>query len=248
MTNRIVNFTVVSNRPLTSKTFLMRLKGDTGAICNPGEFVNVEIEGKFLRRPISLCDYDEGSITLLYDVVGDGTRWMSARKEGDTVNILTGLGNGFQPASESHKPLLLGGGVGIAPMLKLAKTLIADGKKPMVVMGYNTAAEVAAYQLFADEGIPAYVATVDGSMGTKGFVTDAIRQHNLDGDYFYACGPMPMLKALCINLPLPGQLSLESRMGCGFGACMCCSLETKNGAKRICKDGPIFYKEELIWK
>ena len=246
--NRKEIFSVIYNRRLTARTMLLKAAGATGAISAPGQFVNIAVDGKYLRRPISLFDYDDDSITLLYDVVGDGTEWLATRRAGDPLDILTGLGNGFQPAPESRRPLLLGGGVGIAPMFALARRLRAEGKEVSVVMGYNTAADVAAEKLFADEGFSTYVATVNGSRGTKGFVTDAIDANGLDGDYFYACGPLPMMRALCSTLDLPGQLSLDQRMACGFGACMCCSLQTRSGDKRICKDGPIFFKEDLIWK
>ncbi|MBQ2247911.1 MAG: dihydroorotate dehydrogenase electron transfer subunit [Tidjanibacter sp.] len=241
-------YRVVSNQPLTAKTMLMVLEGDTQYITTAGQFVNIAVEGKFLRRPISVCDYDERSITLLYDVVGEGTAAMSRMEVGTELDLLTGLGNGFSESAECHRPALLGGGIGCAPLLNLAKKLLARGVKPVVILGFNGAGDVVAADMFESLGVETYVATVDGSVGTKGFVTDVIREKGLECDYFYACGPMPMLRALCGSLEWRGEVSLDERMACGFGVCMCCSVETKSGAKRICKEGPVFLKEDLIWK
>ena len=245
------NYTIISNRRLTHKTWVMTLGGDTSAITAPGQFVNIAIPGKYLRRPISICDYshERGEVVLLYDVIGEGTKAMSEMKQGDNVDMLNGLGNGFSLDSGAESPLLLGGGIGCAPLLNLARALKRLGKNPIAIHGYNKAADSFGMDKWFEEiGVEAHIATVDGSVGTKGFVTDVIREKNINGDYFHACGPMPMLKALCNGLDIPGEVSIESRMGCGFGACMCCSVETRDGSKRICKDGPIFRKEELIWK
>lgn len=245
------NYTIISNRRLTHKTWVMTLGGDTSAITAPGQFVNIAIPGKYLRRPISICDYshERGKVVLLYDVIGEGTKAMSEMKQGDNVDMLNGLGNGFSLDSGAESPLLLGGGIGCAPLLNLARALKRLGKNPIAILGYNKAADSFGMDKWFEEiGVEAHIATVDGSVGTKGFVTDVIREKNINGDYFHACGPMPMLKALCNGLDIPGEVSIESRMGCGFGACMCCSVETRDGSKRICKDGPIFRKEELIWK
>lgn len=245
------NYTIISNRRLTHKTWVMTLGGDTSAITAPGQFVNIAIPGKYLRRPISICDYshERGELILLYDVIGEGTKAMSEMKRGDNVDMLNGLGNGFSLDSGAESPLLLGGGIGCAPLLNLARALKRLGKNPIAILGYNKAADSFGMDKWFEEiGVEAHIATVDGSVGTKGFVTDVIREKNINGDYFHACGPMPMLKALCNGLDIPGEVSIESRMGCGFGACMCCSVETRDGSKRICKDGPIFRKEELIWK
>lgn len=245
------NYTIISNRRLTHKTWVMTLGGDTSAITAPGQFVNIAIPGKYLRRPISICDYshERGEVILLYDVIGEGTKAMSEMKQGDNVDMLNGLGNGFSLDSGAERPLLLGGGIGCAPLLNLARALKRMGKNPIAILGYNKAADSFGMDKWFEEiEVEAYIATVDGSVGTKGFVTDVIREKNINGDYFHACGPMPMLKALCNGLDIPGEVSIESRMGCGFGACMCCSVETRDGSKRICKDGPIFRKEELIWK
>lgn len=241
-------YTVVSNCRVAAKTWKMVLAGDTSLFSAPGQFVNVGIEGKFLRRPISVCDYDGETITLLYDVVGEGTTVMSGWTPGHKADLLVALGNGFDISADCRRPLLLGGGVGNAPMLGLAKALVAGGKRPVVVMGFNHKDDVTLTSELEALGIETYVATVDGSAGTRGFVSDAVRENGLDYDYFYACGPLPMLRAVCAAFEVPGQVSLESRMGCGFGACVCCSLETVDGVKRICKDGPVFRKEELIWK
>lgn len=241
------NYKILSNTQLTRRSWLMVLEGDTRYLTAPGQFVNVAVDGKFLRRPISLCDYDAHTITLLYDTVGEGTEWMSHRKPGEYLDLLTGLGNGFDISECGASPVLLGGGVGVAPLLKLAKTLIVKGKKPIAVLGFNSAADVVLEAELKAAGVETYVSTVDGTYGTKGFVSDVIREKNLTPDYFFACGPLPMLRSLC-GLDIPGQLSLDERMACGFGVCMCCSLETASGAKRICKDGPVFRKEELIWK
>ena len=245
------NYTIISNRRLTHKTWVMTLGGDTSAITAPGQFVNIAIPGKYLRRPISICDYshERGEVVLLYDVIGEGTKAMSEMKQGDNVDMLNGLGNGFSLDSGAESPLLLGGGIGCAPLLNLARALKRLGKNPIAILGYNKDADSFGMDKWFEEiGVEAHIATVDGSVGTKGFVTDVIREKNINGDYFHACGPMPMLKALCNGLDIPGEVSIESRMGCGFGACMCCSVETRDGSKRICKDGPIFRKEELIWK
>lgn len=244
-------YVIIANRPLSHKTWIMTLRGDTSAITAPGQFVNIAIPGKYLRRPISICDYSHirGDITLLYDVVGDGTKEMSHMKSGDKVDMLNGLGNGFSTSSIGSSPLLLGGGIGCAPLMALARVLRMQGKNPVAILGFNTAADSFGMERWFDQiGVEAYVATLDGSLGTKGYVTDVIREKKISGDHFYACGPMPMLRALCQTLEMPGELSIESRMGCGFGACMCCSVMTADGAKRICKDGPVFRKEELIWK
>jgi dihydroorotate dehydrogenase electron transfer subunit len=240
-------YKVRSNVALSAKTWLMVLEGGTQYLTAPGQFVNVAIEGKFLRRPISVCDYDEQTITLLYDVVGEGTKYMSGLAEGAELDLLTGLGNGFDTEVECQRPLLLGGGVGIAPMLNLAKVLASQGKRPVVIAGCNTAADAVVAELFEQSGAEVYVATVDGSVGTKGFVTDVIREKALDFDYLYTCGPLPMLKALYDATESPAEFSFEERMGCGFGACMGCSCKTKYGNKRICKDGPVLKREEIIW-
>ena len=227
----------------------MILEGDTQWIKRPGQFVNIELEGLYLRRPISICDWDDKTITIIYKIVGKGTEQMSQMQPGVELDVLTGLGNGFnpEPAVDNAKSLLVGGGVGVPPLYHLAKVLLAAGRKVSVVLGFNTAAEVFYAEEFRALGADVYVSTADGSMGVKGFVTDAIREAAIDFDYFYSCGPLPMLKALCGCTDKPGELSFEERMGCGFGACMGCSCKTLTGNKRICKEGPVMRREEIIW-
>lgn len=236
-------FTILSNEPLTADVYKMVLEGDTQYITAPGQFVNMAITGKYLRRPISVCDYDDNTLTLLYKVVGEGTKILSAMVQGQVLDVLTGLGNGYD-ITKSTKPLLLGGGVGVPPLYNLAKKLIANGQRPVAVLGFNTKDEVFYEQEFKALGCDTIVATADGSYGVKGFVTDALPD---DYDYFYTCGPLPMLKAVYNATDVSGQFSFEERMGCGFGACMGCSCKTKYGSKRICKDGPVLVKEEIIW-
>ncbi len=240
-------YTIVSNEPLTPVVYRMVLEGDTQYITRSGQFINIELEGKFLRRPISVCDYDATTITIIYKVVGRGTEQMKAMREGEKLDILTGLGNGFSTENEAKRPLLVGGGVGIPPMYNLCKRLLAEGKRPQVIIGFNTAGEVFYADEFKALGVEVYCTTVDGSMGTKGFVTDAIREHKLEFDYIYSCGPIPMLKALYDATEVAAEFSFEERMGCGFGACMGCTCKTKYGNKRICKDGPVLKREEIIW-
>lgn len=237
-------YKILSNEPLTKDVYKMVLEGDTEYITAPGQFINIALDGKYLRRPISVCDYDEDCITIIYKVVGDGTEQMSALKIGTVLDVLTGLGNGYD-ISKSTKPLLIGGGVGVPPMYNLAKTLIANGQVPTVILGFNTADEVFYEQEFKALGCDVCVTTADGSYGIKGFVTDALV--GIDFDYFYTCGPLPMFKAIYNAVDKDGQFSFEERMGCGFGACMGCSCKTKYGNKRICKDGPVLEKEEIIW-
>lgn len=244
------NLTIIENRRLTHKTFLLKLKGEGLETPVPGQFVNLTIPGKYLRRPISIHDFDteREELILLYDIAGEGTYKLSTMFPGERLNLLVNLGNGFSLPEYVKKPVLLGGGIGCAPLLYLARFLVYNGVYPEVVLGFNTEIDnFGIDKMFSGMGIPTYIATVDGSNGTKGFVTDAIKDNNISFDYFYACGPMPMLKALS-SLVQNGQLSIESRMGCGFGACMCCSILTKDGSKRICKEGPVFQKDDLIWK
>ena len=238
-------FEIISNRPLTQSVYEMVMAGDTSAITAPGQFVNIKLEGLFLRRPISVSDMEEGKLTIVYKVVGKGTEQMSAMKEGEKLDVLTGLGNGYDIEKCGDKPLLVGGGVGVPPMFLLAKKLIAMGKKVTVILGFNTAFEIFYEENFKAIGCDVIVTTVDGSYGVKGFVTDAMK--GLDYTYTCACGPEPMLKALYNTSETSGQYSFEERMGCGFGACMGCSCKTKYGNKRICKDGPVLEKEEIIW-
>lgn len=236
-------YKIVSNEKLTDNVFKMIVEGDTQYLTAPGQFVNIEIKGKYLRRPISVCDYDENTITLIYKVVGEGTEIMSQMKTGEILDILTGLGNGYD-ISKSHTPLVIGGGVGVPPMYHLTKKLIESGQKPTVILGFNTKSEIFYENEFKALGAKVIVTTVDGSYGVKGYVTDAFPE---DYDYFYTCGPEPMFKAIEAKVKTSGAYSFEERMGCGFGACMGCSCKTKYGSKRICKDGPVLLREEIVW-
>lgn len=240
------NFIIEENISLTENVYKMVLSGDTSYIKKPGQFINIALSGLYLRRPISVCDYDEKTVTIIYKAVGKGTEQMSKMKKGEALDALSGLGNGFSTEESGSRPLVIGGGVGVPPMYNLAKKLISEGKNPIAILGFNTENEIFYKNEFDALGATVYISTADGSVGEKGFVTDVIKK--LDGyTYFYACGPEPMLKAVYNETTTSGQLSFEERMGCGFGACMGCSCETKYGNKRICKDGPVLLKEEIIW-
>ncbi|MEG0090461.1 MAG: dihydroorotate dehydrogenase electron transfer subunit [Oscillospiraceae bacterium] len=239
-------YTIAENKEIARDVFLMILEGDTSFITAPGQFINIEVEGFYLRRPISICDWDKETITIIYKVVGKGTQKMSQMVFGEKLDILTGLGNGFTIAQDSKKPLVIGGGVGTPPMYALTKQLIKCGKKPTVILGFSTAAEVFYEEEFSRLGCEVYVATNDGTYGEKGYVTDIIKTLE-DYDYFYTCGPEPMLKAIAQSTNTSGQLSFEERMGCGFGGCMGCSCKTITGNKRICTEGPILVKEDVLW-
>lgn len=237
-------YKIIENVNIAKDVYKMILEGDTSDITAPGQFVNIALDGKFLRRPISICDYDQKTITIVYKVVGEGTNQMKLLKAGTTLDMLTGLGNGYD-ISKSTKPLLIGGGVGVPPMYNLAKALVDAGQKPVIVLGFNSKQEIFYEAEFKALGCDTYVTTVDGSYGVKGFVTDVMA--SIEYDYFYTCGPLPMFKAIYNSTTTSGQFSFEERMGCGFGACMGCSCKTKYGNKRICKDGPVLVKEEIIW-
>lgn len=239
-------FEIKENIPLTKDVFLMRLIGDTSDITGSGQFVNIKLDGFFLRRPISVNDVEGNTLTVIYKTVGKGTTAMSQMKDG-TLDILTGLGNGYNTDIAAENVLLIGGGVGVPPLYMLAKELIAKGKKVSVILGFNTKDEIFFEKEFSTLGCDITVTTVDGSYGTRGFVTDAFGKYT-DIGYFYTCGPEPMLKAVYNNTSCSGQFSFEERMGCGFGACMGCSCKTLYGNKRICKDGPVLTKEEIIWE
>lgn len=238
-------FTVTENRKIASSVYEMTLSGDTSAVTAPGQFVNIRLDGFFLRRPISVCDCESGTLRLIYKVVGNGTQAMSKLQNSTELDVLTGLGNGYNTGKSGDRPLLLGGGVGVPPMYMLAKKLISEEKDVTVILGFNTENEVFYENEFQALGAKVLVTTADGSKGIKGFVTDAMDK--VDYTYFYTCGPEPMLKAVYNKSTTSGQFSFEERMGCGFGACMGCSCKTKYGNKRICKDGPVLEKEEIIW-
>ena len=236
-------FKIIENKALTDSVYQMTLSGDTADI-RCGQFVNIKLEGLYLRRPISVCDCQDGQLTLVYKVVGKGTEAMSKMQEGQ-LDILTGLGNGYNTAKSGECVLCLGGGVGVPPLYMLTKKLISEGKKVTVILGFNTKSEIFYEQEFKALGADVIVTTADGSYGIKGFVTDAMKE--VDYTYFYTCGPEPMLRAVYKASKTSGQFSFEERMGCGFGACMGCSCKTITGYKRICKDGPILEKEEILW-
>ena len=238
-------FTIKENIRLTETVYRMELSGDVSEITAPGQFVNIKLDGLYLRRPISVCDCENGVLTLIYKVVGKGTEQMAKMTAGEKLDVLTGLGNGYDTALSGDKPLLIGGGVGVPPLYMLAKKLISEGKKVSVVLGFNTKSEIFCEVDFKELGADVYITTVDGTYGTKGFVTDAMK--DIDYTYFYTCGPEPMFKAVYKSTATSGQFSFEERMGCGFGACMGCSCKTITGYKRICKDGPVLKKEEILW-
>ena len=239
-----VIFEIRSNEALTREVYRMVLTGDTSAITAPGQFVEIALPGKFLRRPISVCDWMENTLTLIYKVVGQGTEQMASLPALTKLDILTGLGNGYDLTRSGDNPVLVGGGVGVPPLYALCKALLLQGKKPSVVLGFNKESEIFLAKEFQALGVPTFIATADGSVGTKGFVTNVL--NTLDYSYFYSCGPMPMFRAMEQVVKTSGQYSFEERMGCGFGACMGCSIQTKSGAKRVCKDGPVFIREEVF--
>ncbi len=237
--------TILNNTLIAPGVFRLALGELEPAVeIRPGQFVNIQIPGVFLRRPISVCDTEGERLTLIYKVVGEGTRLLSDMASGQELDLLTGLGTGYDLSLSGPSPLLIGGGVGIPPLYFLAKALIKQGKTPRVFLGFNKAEEVFMAKEFAALGAEVTITTLDGSAGKPGFVTDYLPK---EADFFYTCGPLPMLKAICSKTTLPGQLSLEERMGCGFGACMGCSIQTAEGPKRVCKDGPVFHREVLGW-
>ena len=237
-------FTIAENAPVARDTYRLQLTGDTAAITAPGQFVDIRLAGRFLRRPVSVCSWSDGALTLYYKVAGAGTAQLSTLAPGTELDLLVGLGNGFDVATRGETTLLAGGGIGVAPLFGLSKRLLAAGKTPVAVLGFNTAEDVFYENEFKALGVQTVIATADGSRGTRGFVTDALPERF---DTVCACGPMPMLKALCAKTDKPGQISLEARMGCGFGACMGCTIDTVNGPKRVCREGPVFGREEIKW-
>ncbi len=238
-------FVIEQNDRIAADVYKMVLGGDTSAVTAPGQFVNIRLGGLFLSRPISVCDYGEGTLTLIYKVVGTGTAQMSRMRPGEDLDLLTGLGNGYDTSRSGERPLLIGGGVGGPPLYSLCRRLIAEGKKVSVILGFNTGADAFYQEEFEALGAAVYLTTADGSLGTKGFVTDVMKE--LEYSYFYTCGPEPMFRAIHKIAGTAGQYSFEERMGCGFGACMGCSCKTLTGNKRICKEGPVMESEEIIW-
>ena len=241
-------FIVQGNIPIAKDIFEMTLMGNTFRFTSPGQFAGVAVEGYYLRRPISVCDLKDDELTLVYRVVGRGTEAMSRLLPGEKLDLLTGLGNGFHTKNGGEHPLLIGGGIGVPPLYLLAKRLVSEGKRPTVALGFNGVEQAILQERFAALGIKVLIATMDGSQGERGFVTQAIQKNAVDYDFFYACGPEPMLKAVCETCNTPGELSFEARMACGFGACMGCTCKTKLGNKRVCCDGPVFSKEEVLWQ
>ena len=237
-----VIYTIAGNRDIAPGVWRMSLAGDTSAVTRPGQFINIKLDGLFLRRPISVCDWDGDGLTIIYKVVGRGTKLLSEMQPGDRIDALSGLGNGYDVDACPNNPLLVGGGVGVPPLYGLAKRLLAAGKKPSVILGFNRAEEIFYDMEFAALGLSVTVTTANGSAGAKGFATDAMK----GGEYVCACGPEPMLKAV-FQKAAGGQFSFEARMGCGFGACMGCTCQTVAGPKRICKEGPVLRKEEILW-
>ncbi len=238
-------FEILSNNEIAPAVYKIILRGDTSPITACGQFVNIKLDGFYLRRPISICDFDKETLTLIYKVVGGGTEALSKMQKGESLDLLLSLGNGFDTSKSGQNPLIIGGGVGVPPLYALCKRLIAEGKKPSVILGFNTKTEIFYEDEFKNLGADVTVCTADGSYGIKGFVTDAMK--DLEYDYFYTCGPSPMFKAIESVANTSGQYSFEERMGCGFGACMGCTCKTKYGNKRICKDGPVLEREEIVW-
>lgn len=239
-----VQLILTEREKLTANVYRICLFGDVSAITAPGQFINIRIDGLFLRRPISVYDLDSDSVKLIFKVVGKGTERLATLPSGTSLDVLTGLGNGYDISLCGDAPLLIGGGVGVPPIYYLAKKLVEKGIKPSVILGFNTRSEVFCEEEFRALGADVTVTTVDGSYRKKGFVTDALPEAY---SYFYTCGPEPMLKAVYRATKTSGQFSFEERMGCGFGACMGCSCKTVTGYKRICKDGPVLEKEEILW-
>ncbi|MBR3641061.1 MAG: dihydroorotate dehydrogenase electron transfer subunit [Oscillibacter sp.] len=242
---REIVFEITENAPIAAGVYRMSLRGDARDITRPGQFVNIRLDGFFLRRPISVCDRSENSLTLIYKILGRGTEAMSRMRAGETLDVLSGLGNGYDTAASGMRPLLIGGGVGVPPLYMLAKELLAQGKAVRAVLGFNSACDVFYAEEFAALGCEVAVTTVDGSFGRRGFVTDALPE---DATYFYACGPEAMLRAVYRATAISGEFSFEERMGCGFGACMGCTCKTVSGSKRICRDGPVLKREEILWQ
>ena len=238
-------FTLTENKKIAANTYLSVLEGDTSDITASGQFVNIKLDGLYLRRPISVCDVEGNKLTIIYKAVGVGTEKMASTPTGERWLVLTGLGNGYDLSKSGDSPLLIGGGAGVPPMYYLARKLVAEGKRPTVILGFGKADEVFFKEEFEALGLRVLVTTVDGSEGICGFVTDAM--DGIDYTYFYTCGPEPMLRAVYNKTSTSGQFSFEERMGCGFGACMGCTCKTRYGNKRICRDGPVLEKEEIIW-
>lgn len=245
---KIINYQIINNQKIAKETYEMILEGDTSWIKKPGQFINLTIEGSFLKRPISICDYNDSTITIIYKIVGQGTSYLSKLTKGKMIETMIDLGNGFTINKNYTEALLIGGGVGVPPLYNLAKQLIAEGIKPTVVLGFTKAEQVFYQDKFKALDINVYVCCMDGKYGISGMVTDVITKYNLANNYYYACGPKVMLQAIYKLMNKPGQISLEARMGCGYGSCMGCSIMTKKGPLRICKEGPVLESEILLWE
>ncbi|MCD7768592.1 MAG: dihydroorotate dehydrogenase electron transfer subunit [Oscillospiraceae bacterium] len=239
-------FTIEKNRPLAGGVYEMTLSGDCSAFTGPGQFLNIRLEGKFLRRPISVCSYTAEQVTILYKILGGGTAGMTGLRPGDRLDVLTGLGNGFDTAKSGPAPLLIAGGVGLPPIYGLCRALLSEGKRPTVILGFNRAEDIFYLDKFSALGVSPILCTADGSAGKRGLVTDAMAESGVH-TYLYACGPTAMLRGIDALARTGGQYSLEARMGCGFGACMGCTIETRSGPRRVCREGPVFDREELLW-
>lgn len=242
---KAVKYKVIRNSPVADGVFDLVLSGDTSAFTAPGQFLNIRLDGLYLRRPFSVCSYGGDVVRVLYKVVGEGTKRMTELRPGDEVDALTGLGNGFDADKAGESPVLIGGGIGTPPVFCLASELVRRGVRPQVYLGFNSASDVVLAAEFLEMGVVPTVTTVDGSLGTKGFVTDVIDP--AEGGYYYACGPLPMLRSVALLMKIPGEVSLEERMGCGFGVCEGCAVRTSRGVLRVCADGPVFKAEEVIW-
>jgi len=245
---KVIDYEIKENSQLNPSIYKMVLKGDTTWCKRPGQFIEITVDNGYLKRPISICDYNENELTIIYKTVGKGTYWMSQQPIGATINAIVSLGNGFNINPLGQKLVLIGGGVGIPPLYLLAKTALAKGKDVTVILGFQSKADSFYIQEFKDLNIPVYDSTNDGSLGTKGFVTNVMEEYDLTTTNYCCCGPLVMMKAIAKTSSAHGLLSLESKMGCGFGACMGCSIETKKGYRRICKEGPVFRSEDLIWE
>ena len=245
---KIVNYIIKENIQLNHNIFKLVLLGDTTWCKRPGQFIEITVDNGYLKRPISICDFNEKELIIIYKTIGKGTKWLAQQAKGAIINTIVDLGNGFNIIPLGQNILLIGGGVGIPPLYLLAKTAISKGKNVTVILGFQSKEDSFYVKEFQDLNIPVYVSSNDGSIGTKGFVTTIMENQNLTNVNYCCCGPLVMMKAIAKVSTAKGLLSLESKMGCGFGACMGCSIETKKGYRRVCKEGPVFKSEDIIWE
>jgi len=241
-----MKYKIINHTQLTENVFKLIIEGNTSTVKRAGQFVNIQIDNFYLRRPISVCDYDDNTITLIYKILGEGTEALSKYRVGDYLDLLVGLGNGFNVDAECQKPLVIGGGVGVPPLYNLTKKLLEKGKNPTLVICFNTEKEIFLYNEFKNLGLNVFVATLDGSFGTKGYFSNVIKENCLNYDYYYACGNLPMIKNIHSFMQVEGQISFEERMGCGFGGCMGCSIKTRNGYKKVCTDTVLLSNEVIF--